>query len=316
VLADAICHFVRAHGPGERAAAWVAEQQLQLITSDQLRHCGVSKDVVAARIRQGMMHRVHIGVYRVGTRLVLPNAPELAAALACGDRAFVRRRSAAAVFGLAEPWTGEPEILVVGRNCRPAGIDVARVPALGPLDWGAQDGIPITSPALTLVDFAAVATGEQLERAIAEAYALKLVSEPELREALARHRYRTGVRALRAELDRAGGPLWTASRAERELKALLRKAELPMPKTGVLIAGFPADFCWPELRLIVEVDGYQFHGHRYAFERDRRRDQAHKMALYEVIRFSWRNLVDEPYRVVAVIAKAIGARQQMLTRAV
>jgi very-short-patch-repair endonuclease len=96
------------------------------------------------------------------------------------------------------------------------------------------------------------------------------------------------------------------------MKELLRKAELPMPQTQVRVAGYPADFLWPQYRLIVEVDGYQYHGHRYAFERDHKRDQAHKAALYEVIRFTWRDLQDEPYRVVAVIAVAIGARRQEL----
>lgn len=313
--AEAICHFVGVNGQGEPAAAWVAEQQLELVTTTQLKLCRVSRDVVRARIRQGTMHRLHIGVYHLGTRLMLPRAVELAAVLACGDGAFVRRRSATAIFEIAEPWSGEPEILVVGRNCRPAGIDVARVRELDPLDFGTFNGMPITSPALTLLDFAAVATSDELERAIAEAYVLKLVTESELRAVLERHPRRAGARALRVELDRVGGPLWTASKAERVLKALLRKAGLPMPQTRVWLEGFPADFFWPEFRLIVEVDGYQSHGHRYAFERDHKRDQAHKNALYEVIRFTWRDLQNEPYRVVATIAAAIGARRFELLRA-
>ena len=160
-----------------------------------------------------------------------------------------------------------------------------------------------------------MATGDELEGAIAEAYVRRLVNERKLREVLDRHPHRAGAVALRAELDRAGGPVWTASKAERVMKELLRKAGLPMPRTRVRVEGFVADFFWPELRLIVEVDGYQYHGHRYAFERDHKRDQAHKSALYEVIRFTWRDLQNEPYRVVAVIAVAIGARRQALTRA-
>jgi very-short-patch-repair endonuclease len=310
--AEAICHFVGVNGCGEPAAAWVAQQQLELITTAQLRLCGVSRDVVRARMGQDTMHRVHVGVYHLGTRVMLPHAAELAAVMAGGARAFVRRRSAGAMFAIAAPWAGDPEILVVGRNCRVAGIDVARVAVLDPLDWGTKDGIPITSPALTLLDLAAVATGDELEHAISEAYARRLVKEPELRAVLVRHPNRAGVTALRAELDRAGGPVWTASKAERVMKELIRKAGLPMPRTRVRVEGFVADFFWPELRLIVEVDGYQYHGHRYAFDRDHKRDQAHKAALYEVIRFTWRDLQDEPYRVVAVIAVAVGARRQQL----
>jgi very-short-patch-repair endonuclease len=307
VAADAICQSVGVRGPGEPVASWVAAQQLELITSDQLRLSGVSRDVIRARVRQGTLHKVHIGVYHLGTNVMLPGANELAAVLACGDGARVRRRSAVALFGLSDPWEGEVEVLVVGRNCRRAGIDVARVASLDPIDSGTQDGIPIVAPGLALLDFAAVAIGDELERAITEAYALKLVTETQLRDVIDRHPLRTGAAALRAELDRAGGPMWTASKAEEVMKALLRGADLPMPQTCVRVAGYPADFLWPQFRLIVETDGYQYHGHRYAFERDRRRDQAHIGAGYRVIRFTWRQLEDEPLRVIAVIAMAIGA---------
>jgi very-short-patch-repair endonuclease len=299
---------VNADGGGEHVAARVAAQQLELITAEQLRVAGVGRGVIHTRRRQGTLRLVHTGVYLVGSKLMLPGAWELAAVLACGQCACARRRSAASLLGVADPWDGDVEVVVPGRNRRSRdGIAVERVAVLGDIDRGFMHGIPITSPARTLLDFAVVATRDELERAIAEAYALKLVTEPELREVLGRHPHRAGVARLRAELDRVGGPLWTASKAERVMKDLLRKAELPTPQTQVRVAGYPADFLWPQYRLIVEVDGYQFHGHRYAFERDHKRDQAHKSAKYEVIRFTWRNLVDEPYRVVAVIAMAIEA---------
>ena len=36
-----------------------------------------------------------------------------------------------------------------------------------------------------------------------------------------------------------------------------------------MLQGHLVDFLWPELRLIVEVDGYGTHGNRAAFEADR-----------------------------------------------
>jgi very-short-patch-repair endonuclease len=306
VTEEAICQSVGVRGPGEPVATWVAAHQLELITTAQLRLAGVSPDVVRTRGRQGTMRRVHIGVYHLGTPLMLPGARELASVLACGDGAVVRRRSAVALFGLAEPWEGEVEVLVPGRNCRRTGIDVARITELAETDRGFQHGIPIVGPALALLDFAAVATADELESAITEAYALKLVTEEQLREVIERHPHRSGAAALRAELDRVGGPMWTASKAERVMKDLMRAADLPMPRTRVKVVGFTADFLWPEYRLIVEIDGYRYHGHRYSFERDRLRDQKHKTAGYEVLRFTWRQLEDEPLRVIAVIAMAIG----------
>ncbi|MFZ0377655.1 MAG: DUF559 domain-containing protein [Solirubrobacteraceae bacterium] len=70
------------------------------------------------------------------------------------------------------------------------------------------------------------------------------------------------------------------------------------------VAGFNADFCWPEARLIVEVDGHNFHSDRRTIERDHRRDVVHKDAGYEVIRFTGRQRDDEPLYVAAVIARA------------
>jgi very-short-patch-repair endonuclease len=183
---------------------------------------------------------------------------------------------------------------------------VHRVQQLDRRDQRLHRGIPVTAPARSLIDFAAHADSDELERAMAEARVRKLVSDRELRSAIARAPHRAGVGAVRAELDQEGGPRWTQSEAERRMLRLIRAAGLPLPRTQVRIEGWPADFVWPEHRLLVEVDGYPFHGHRRAFERDRRRDAAHVSAGYVVIRFTWRQLTEESLVVVATIARALG----------
>lgn len=89
---------------------------------------------------------------------------------------------------------------------------------------------------------------------------------------------------------------------------LVRAAQLPVPRTNYPVAGYSADFCWPDQRVIVEIDGYDFHSGRAAFERDHRRDIVHKNAGYEVLRFTVRQLEDEPLYVAAVIARALERR--------
>jgi very-short-patch-repair endonuclease len=286
----------------------VAKQQLELITTEQLRLAGMSRALMRTRLRQGTAQRVHRGVFHLGPELMLAGAVELAAVLACGEGAYVRRRSAVALFGLVSVRPLDVEIVVSGRQCRSrAGISVERVEALADEDSGAFHGIPITSPARAIVDFGAVATDDELERAIAEGYALKLVTEPELQAAVERNTRRPGAGTVRRELARIGGPQWTRLEAERRMKQLVRQAGLPAPATRKFVEGFEADFSWSDERLIVEADGYQFHGHRYAFERDRRRDQVHIAAGYTVIRVTLRQLENEPLRVIAVIAIALGA---------
>jgi very-short-patch-repair endonuclease len=104
--------------------------------------------------------------------------------------------------------------------------------------------------------------------------------------------------------DNAAG--FTRSRGERRLRRVTRSARLPEPSFNVPFGRYELDAVWQERRLVVEVDGYGAHGHRAAFERDRRKDMALVAAGYEVIRVSWHQLNEEPLAVVAVIATALG----------
>jgi very-short-patch-repair endonuclease len=303
-----ICAFVRSHGTGDVAACWVAGRQLDLICFRQLRAAGISKDMITRRCQRGLLHRVHRKVYLLGTEIMLPGAWELAGVLACGPATVVSHRSAVALWGLRQAATDRVEVTVAGRNRRSrAGLHVHRVQALDPRDRRLHRGIPVTSPARSLLDYAASSPPDELERAIAEAYALKLVTEGEIHRALDRAPYRPGAGRLRAELAREAGPQWTQSDAERRMLRLIRAARLPFPQTQIRVAGWPADFLWPQHKLILEVDGYPFHSHRRAFERDRRRDAAHVAAGYRVIRVTYRQLREEPLAVAVVIARALEA---------
>jgi very-short-patch-repair endonuclease len=69
---------------------------------------------------------------------------------------------------------------------------------------------------------------------------------------------------------------------------------------------YEVDFLWRDAQLVVEVDGYAFHRDRAAFERDRRRDAALMAAGLRVMRFTWRQIVEEPLPVIARIAQVLG----------
>jgi very-short-patch-repair endonuclease len=307
VSLDEVCDVTAAQPIPDRVASWVASQQLHLITTAQARAAGLTNRALATRCKNGLLHRVHHGVYLHGQPTFLPGGGELAAVLACGEHAVVASGSACALFGVIPDRGGPVDITVIGSRRVRAGIRIHRASKLHPADSGTLRGIPIVSPARALLEFAAEATGDELERAIAEAYAQRLTTERAIKETIARNPLRTGVAALKAELQREGGPAWTQREAERRLKLVLRKAHLPTPQTQYWVAGYPADFAWPKQRLIVEVDSFQFHGHRQAFERDRKRDQAHVLAGYRVIRITWRQLDEEPFTVVATIAAALSA---------
>ena len=65
------------------------------------------------------------------------------------------------------------------------------------------------------------------------------------------------------------------------------------------VHGYEVDAYWPAHNLIVEVDGFEFHGTRQAFERDRRKDAALVAAGYRVVRITWRRLTREAVAVSA-----------------
>jgi very-short-patch-repair endonuclease len=144
-----------------------------------------------------------------------------------------------------------------------------------------------------------------MERVLSDAYSRRLVSEPAIDAALARGPHRPGAGALRALLQRLAGPVITRSEAERRLHRLIAAAGLPRPAANVVVAGYEVDVVWPTHRLVVELDGFAFHGHRVAFERDRRRDARLVAAGYRVMRVTWRQLTDEQLAVAAALGGAL-----------
>jgi len=100
------------------------------------------------------------------------------------------------------------------------------------------------------------------------------------------------------ELDLAG-----RSELERRFLALIARADLPQPETGVLIEVggqlLECDCLWREQRLIVELDGRRYHDTALAFERDRARDRLLAAAGWQVVRVTWNQMRNEPDRLLS-----------------
>ena len=100
-------------------------------------------------------------------------------------------------------------------------------------------------------------------------------------------------------------PRLTRSERERLLLRLIEAAQLPKPLTNVAVHGYRVDVFWPSQRLVLEFDGWGAHGHRLAFESDRKRDQVLVAAGIRVLRITDRQLKHEPIAVAARIAQAL-----------
>lgn len=91
--------------------------------------------------------------------------------------------------------------------------------------------------------------------------------------------------------------------------AFCREYRLPPPETNKIVLGLEVDALWPQHRLIVELDGFAFHRHRAAFERDRARDAALVAAEYRVLRLTYRRLQDQPAAVAGQLRRLLGVSE-------
>jgi very-short-patch-repair endonuclease len=148
-----------------------------------------------------------------------------------------------------------------------------------------KNGIPVTTPICTLIDIATGLDRDPVEAAINEADKLGLVNPEELRKALDDAPRRRGVGVLRKVLDRRTFVL-TDSKLERYFLPIARAAGLSKPLTRRRVNRYRPDFHWPELGLVVEVDGLRYHRTPAAQAHDRRRDQTYVAAGLTPLRFT------------------------------
>lgn len=261
-------------------------------------------------LKVGLLIPKHRGVYRLGHEAVPEFSDELAAVMACAPQSLLGDGSAAYLWRIlpTSPFTATVSVIVVGRDVRSRpGICVRRLAELPGGERTIHQGVPVTTPARTLLDLAAVVNTRTLERALNEAQVLRLTTPRALLPLLARHPRHRGARALRALVTDDRATALTRSEAERRLLALIAAAGLPRPRSNARLRRYEVDFLWAEQRLVVEVDGFRYHSSRAAFERDRARDAELAGLGYRVIRVTWRQIVNEPYVVVARIAQALGS---------
>jgi len=287
----------------ERTVSALAGRQHGVVSWEQLAGLGLTAGWVQHRVAHGWLRRLHRGVYLVGP-LEVQHTRAMAATLSAGRGALLSHYSAAVLWGLRPPREGPMEITVVGREIRQRdGIRMHTVTHLHPTDITRHHGIPVTSPARTLLALATTATPRDLARATEEAQVQRRVSTHSLTEQFSRYPTHRGTAALRQTIRT--DPKLTRSEAERRLLELIRAARLPDPEVNARVNGFEVDFLWRRAALIVEVDGYAFHSSRSSFERDRRRDRELQAAGYRVLRFTWRELTEEREAVVATLTAGL-----------
>ena len=267
---------------------------------------GVGRGSIDHRVSVGRLQLTYRGVYSVGHRGLTGRGLWMAAILACGPNAVLSHRSAAALWALVEGRSRDVDVTAPGRTrSGQAGIRLHRVHRLSREDRLVRDGIHVTTVARTLLDLAEVVTAQALNRAVGHAGRLHRLDLGAIERLCARSPGRRGLKPLRAALA-TYEPL-TRSELERHFLDVCQEAGLPKPAVNTHAAGFEVDALWQQQQLIVELDGFEFHSSREAFEQDRKRDATLLLAGYRVLRFTWRRVYDEPQEVVAIVREALSA---------
>jgi predicted transcriptional regulator of viral defense system len=281
----------------DAAIAELADQQHGVVGRRQLLDLGIGRGAIEGRLARGQLHRLHVGAYSVGHRLVSREGRWLAAVLAAGSGAALSHRSAAQLWRLIPRSSITTEVTRRRGWRSPVGIRV-RASRLRSDEVAFHRGILVTSVSRTLFDFAGTASKRELERAMHEAEVRQLTDRLSLPDLLDRYPRRQGTANLRELLETKAPAGVTQNDLEELFVQFLDARGLPRPLlNGTLpVRGrlFRPDCMWLEQRLLAELDGRAVHGTEQAFERDRQRDRILLVEGWRSTRITWRQLRDEP----------------------
>lgn len=281
--------------PPDPAIARLAAVQHGLVSRRQLRQAGLSDDQIRRRLGTGHLERVVSGVFAVAGSPPGWHRELMTVALYGGPGAAVSHRSAALLHGLLRG----PQIV---EACTPRKRNARTTPSTWVVhtsivfpraDLTRVGGIPCTTVERTLVDLGAVQPKRRVAYAVDAALRLEKTDLGLLHyiHARRRGRGRRGAGVLAEVLDDLSSTGVTESPYERDFLALLIDLDVPMPRLqyeiregGRLVAR--VDFAWPDCRLIVEVDGHEYHSSREQREHDATRQNQLTRLGFTVLRFT------------------------------
>jgi very-short-patch-repair endonuclease len=280
----------------EQKLARLASRSHGLITRSQLQSAGLTEAEIRQRLQTGALLREYRGVYRVGHRAPSLEARYLAAVYACGDGALLSGRAAAHLLGILPGPPLRPEVSAPTERRIP-GITTRRIRSMHPIDAQFWRGVPVTSPARTIVDLAGTLAAHELARVAHEAAIRHNTAPREIEAVLERPTRWRGAKKLRAVIT--GDEPVTLSALERRFLTLLRDAGLPLPITNRPAGTRRIDCRWPHHKLTVELDGYRYHSSRHAWEQDRRREREAFARGDDFRRYTYGDVFEQPQPMLA-----------------
>lgn len=291
------------------------EGQLASISRQQGNAAGLTDRQLRRRVKSGVLEQPGPHSFRLAGASPGPLGELRALVLDIGEPCWVSGPTAAGVHGFdGFAALQRPFHLTVPRerNVRRIGMVIHTATDLPLLDREEVDGLPVTSPARTIIDLARTEPVERLTAAIDGALRDGLASEDLLHRRIAalRAKGRYGLPALVDVLDgrcvTRGGHSWL----ERRFLQLVHAAGLPRPTTQQVLtrAGdrvVRVDCRFPGTNVVVELLGHRWHRSKQQMARDAERCNALVLDGFAPFQFTYEHVVDEPTTVVAVVTAAL-----------
>jgi len=296
----------KAHTRFERLER-ISVQRRHLFTVEHAQAAGIPASTLRSRAEMRRVHRVYRGVYSFAPPPFGRHQLWLAAVLAGGPGALLSDLPTAALYELVDGAPAPHVNVMAGRGSRLDGIVVHRR-TVAPADRLIRDGIPCTGPARTIFDLASTLPEAELERILVLADSRRLLDLGRLEQLLRDLPGQRGAAKLRRLL--AADPLRVRSEVELTFARRWRRAGIAAPLANARIVAegrrFEVDFCWPADRVVVEIDGYAFHGGRARANADRDREQLLELAGWRVHRFTADQVRGDPDEVIRRLRRLIG----------
>jgi hypothetical protein len=222
---------------------------------------------------------------------------------------MLSHRSAMTLWGLWKRWDQPFEVTVAG-DCRLKGIRIHYATNLLRRDVRMHLGVRATSPARTLLDQASTMARKSLTRAVNNARHERLLSLDDLADVARRFPYHPGAALLKPFVSTKGGP--TRSGWEDGFPAFCKRNDLPEPLMNTFVAGHEVDALFPDEKVIVELDSWEFHSSRQSFEDDRDKDADTAAAGFLTIRATWERMEKYEQREARRLHRILSRRRRLL----
>jgi hypothetical protein len=291
----------------------LAGKQYGVVSYRQLRELGFSKGHVYRAHEADRLRRVYRGVYAVGHSELSPHGRCRAALLAFNDNAVLSHRSAGWLWRLFPTCREVTDVTFAGKGRR-KGIRIHRVMAISDRDITRLERIPVTSLSRTLFDVAATEPKRELERAVDRAKRRNLLDLHAIDQMLKRRARSPGAAQLKQAIALYRKPVFDRARSELLFLDAMEKEGERLPVLNTWVGEWEIDAYWEAERFAFEVDGWETHGSREAFENDRLRHEEMKLAGIDSIRLSARRIETEPKQVAKRIRTFLTRRRTELKR--